>query len=96
MARLGKILLDGAALALVGVALGAAVSGYVGNMPDPAPVLAGQPVIWDDPAVTGSIAPPSGAPSGSTSAETASGAGDGRAWIDPPRRRARPAARGDG
>ncbi|GJD80898.1 hypothetical protein [Methylobacterium gregans] len=85
MPSLRHLLVDAAAVALVGIGMTAAVSGYLHNLPDPA--TAGRP-DWDEPLTTGSIAPRSAPVIEIEEAETA-GVESPRSWADPPLRASR-------
>ncbi len=82
MPSLRHILVDAAAVALVGLGLTAAASGYLHNLPDPAG--AGRP-SWDEPLTTGSIAPHTTPVDAAEGAEAESP----RSWTDPPLRASR-------
>ncbi len=85
MPSLRHFLVDAAAVALVGLGLTAAVSGYVHNLP--APHAASRP-DWEEPLTTGSIAAHD-APPGEIDNPEGMEAESPRAWTDPPRRAAR-------
>ncbi len=80
MPSLRHLLVDAAAVALVGLGLTAAASGYLRNLPDPAAAAA---PAWDEPLTTGSIAPDR------PPAVEAEDAEAPRPWNDPPERASR-------
>ncbi len=84
MPSLRHLLVDAAAVALVGIGLTAAASGYLHNLPDPA--AASRPA-WDEPLTTGSITPRGAAVETEESAPAE--AESPPAWIDPPLRASR-------
>jgi hypothetical protein len=76
MPSLRHLLVDAAAVMLVGLGLTAAASGYLHNLPDPA---AADRAAWDEPLTTGSIAP-------QAPGDVAEDAESPRSWTDPPPR----------
>ncbi len=85
MPSLRHLLVDAAAVVLVGVGLTAAASGYLHNLPDPAG--ASRP-DWNEPLTTGSIAPRPAPVVEIDEAETAVSESP-RSWTDPPLRASR-------
>lgn len=74
MPSLRQLLVDAAAVVLVGIGLTAATRGYLHNLPVPAAVVQ---LIWEEPLTTGSIPSPTTQPDAAEPAPP-------RPWTDPP------------